>query len=673
MRKLARIPPILLGLLCLTSSSLAQLAPATPSARRPEWWAARVAGPLLTLQQYDTTDGRYIFELKNRNGTRVFSVDIDGNIYALGGIESALLLGVPAGGTGEVTFPVNSILIGDGVDPLNNIPLGTANQVLTVPSPAATPVWRTIGGDLQPPLQTAIVDGIWGHSIPDPVATLADDKASPSWNSGTLSWDLLETDLSNIDGILGVDKGGMGTNTTSAANGALALKFVSGPTNIWVGLEDVATGSVLVSGGVGTEPAYSTTPSVTTLTATGATGLALTGTPVLSGITAVGQVGAVPAGGSANGQMWNINAPSGFTGNLIRAQVNGGAHVFNVNSSGDTTILGTAAVTGASTLTGQVNALNRLGVGTTSTPAATLEVKSVNGVVGTLATELPAFRVSTNSQALPDTTTLTNARHFFAVHPTFTAATGTATITNAATMYIDQEPTASSGASITNAYSIWVDGGNTRLDGDILLDGQAARDVGIFRHLTTHGVNLTVHAGGGASGVADRTGGSLLLQTGLPTGLGKAVIRQQTPIIATATGSSDNTLVDRTILGASKILTNASASSLVSATLASGSVIGGVVRYTVEVTNGTDYQVESGIVTYTDINKAGVFSGNTATKSGSTQAVSAGTLTCTFAITGANPAVLSVNANSSLASISTGYPRITYHLDNLTQQAVVLF
>ena len=52
--------------------------------------------------------------------------------------------------------------------------------------------------------------------------------------------------------------------------------------------------------------------------------------------------------------------------------------------------------------------------------------------------------------------------------------------------------------------------------------------------------------------------------------------------------------------------------------------------------------------------------------------MTAGTLTVTWTITGANPAILTVNANSSLASISAGYPRVSFTLENYTPQAVAL-
>jgi hypothetical protein len=72
------------------------------------------------------------------------------------------------------------------------------------------------------------------------------------------------------------------------------------------------------------------------------------------------------------------------------------------------------------------------------------------------------------------------------------------------------------------------------------------------------------------------------------------------------------------------------------------------------------------------MHKGGTVSGNTATKFGNVQPTpTAGTLAVTWTITAANPAVLTLNANSSLTP-SAGYPRVTFSLENLTQQAVAV-
>jgi hypothetical protein len=135
-----------------------------------------------------------------------------------------------------------------------------------------------------------------------------------------------------------------------------------------------------------------------------------------------------------------------------------------------------------------------------------------------------------------------------------------------------------------------------------------------------------------------------------------------------ASGTTQQTAVDRAIFNATKVLTNNSATTIANVTAASNSNAGGQIGYFIEVTDGTDFQYETGVVSYGVTNKGGVFSGNTATKFGNHQNATAGTLTVTFAISGANPALLSVNANSSLTP-STGYPRIVYWAMNGSAQS----
>jgi hypothetical protein len=96
------------------------------------------------------------------------------------------------------------------------------------------------------------------------------------------------------------------------------------------------------------------------------------------------------------------------------------------------------------------------------------------------------------------------------------------------------------------------------------------------------------------------------------------------------------------------------------------------VSYCVEVVDATpSNQIECGEVSYVARNNGGTVGGNTTVKYGNQQSLEAGTLTCTWTITAANPAVLTLNCDTSLTP-SAGYPRVTYSLENLTQQTVAL-
>lgn len=160
--------------------------------------------------------------------------------------------------------------------------------------------------------------------------------------------------------------------------------------------------------------------------------------------------------------------------------------------------------------------------------------------------------------------------------------------------------------------------------------------------------------------------GSLGTSQGVP-----GILDFQTGGLIAASGTTQQTAVSRQVLGASKVLANNSATAIVNVTDASNTVAAGIVDYAIEVFDGTDLQVESGSFTYQVTNKGGTIANNTITfPTGFPKNVTtSGTLTATWTITAANPAVLTLNANSSLTP-STGYPRVTYAIRNLTQQAI---
>ena len=147
----------------------------------------------------------------------------------------------------------------------------------------------------------------------------------------------------------------------------------------------------------------------------------------------------------------------------------------------------------------------------------------------------------------------------------------------------------------------------------------------------------------------------------------------QTGALIAASGTTQQTPVDREIFGASKVLTNNTVTTVCNVTVANNTVASGIVDYTVEVFDGTDVQIETGEFIYQVTNKDGTIANNTITPpTGYPKNVTtAGTLTVTWTISNANPALLQINANSSLTP-STGYPRVTYNLRNHAQQAVAI-
>lgn len=69
--------------------------------------------------------------------------------------------------------------------------------------------------------------------------------------------------------------------------------------------------------------------------------------------------------------------------------------------------------------------------------------------------------------------TATNAVAYAFGRPTFAASNASVTMTNAATLYIENSPAAGSNATLTNKYALWVDDGDVRLDGNIGFYGAA--------------------------------------------------------------------------------------------------------------------------------------------------------------------------------------------------------
>jgi hypothetical protein len=174
-------------------------------------------------------------------------------------------------------------------------------------------------------------------------------------------------------------------------------------------------------------------------------------------------------------------------------------------------------------------------------------------------------------------------------------------------------------------------------------------------------------AGGGNT---NRAGYGLTLSPGESTGNGASgVVTVQGGAPPLASGTTLNSFVTRERIGNVLVVANNTTTTAATWTLASNTVLGGKITYTVEVSNGTDLQVETGEVALMGINKAGTFSDNTALKYGNQQAATAGTLSVTWSMTAANPSLLRVNVNSSLTP-TTGFPRVTYSIVNNGQQAV---
>ena len=146
-------------------------------------------------------------------------------------------------------------------------------------------------------------------------ALLRSSGTAPAWTTATFpataaAGDLLHGSATNVWSALAVGTVGKllrsnGTipawSTATIPDTAVAGDLLhASATNVWGALADVAAGSVLVSGGVGLAPAWSATPTVTTLTATTLAGTL--STAAQANVTSLGSLTslAIAAGSTTN-------------------------------------------------------------------------------------------------------------------------------------------------------------------------------------------------------------------------------------------------------------------------------------------------------------------------------------------------------------------------------------
>ena len=111
-------------------------------------------------------------------------------------------------------------------------------------------------------------------------------------------------------------------------------------------------------------------------------------------------------------------------------------------------------------------------------------------------------------------------------------------------------------------------------------------------------------------------------------------------------------------------MTSGAASTIATITNASNSVAGGTLTYSIESSDGTDFQLITGQIAFSLVNKATVVTSNILNLGGEASAVSAGTLTAVFSFSGAN---LQVTPTTSLTPTIL---QIKYSIISNSQQAI---
>lgn len=173
------------------------------------------------------------------SGTTINSTVVTSSLTSVGtigtGVWNGTAIGATYGGTGQTTYAVGDLLYASSTTALSKLGMGTTGQVL-VATTSGSPSWGAI------PSTAAVTTISFGTTGLTPSAA----------TSGAVT----------VAGTLVAANGGTGQSSYTVGD----ILYASTTTALSK-LADVAVGSVLVSGGVGVAPAYSATPTVTSLTA----------------------------------------------------------------------------------------------------------------------------------------------------------------------------------------------------------------------------------------------------------------------------------------------------------------------------------------------------------------------------------------------------------------------
>jgi hypothetical protein len=128
-------------------------------------------------------------------------------------------------------------------------------------------------------------------------------------------------------------------------------------------------------------------------------------------------------------------------------------------------------------------------------------------------------------------------------------------------------------------------------------------------------------------------------------------------------GVFTQTLASKKDYSGSKVLSDGVATGFVEIAVATGEFLGGVVEYSIYVTDGTDFQSHAGSVAFVAVNKAGTVTSDieeTYGPAAEAEVATSGTLSDDFTITnGSGKITINCKANTSLTP-SANYPVLKY-------------
>jgi len=295
---------------------------------------------------------------------------------------------VSIGGTGNNTFDNYGVLYGDGTNPVESITPPTGSNYILVASPGTIPAWQenipvTAGVNSISFGSTGLTPNTATEGLVTVAGTLATANGGTNLTSFTANGAVYATSTSVLTtGTLPAISGGTGQSSYTIGD----LLYADTTTTL-AKLADVATGSVLVSGGVAGNPSYSASPTLTTSLTTP---LLIGGTTASSSLTLQSTSGV--------GTTDNI---SFFTGSQVQAM--------RIRTDQNVTIgstVGSASVV--------------LGVGKTMAGNSTSRGIEYNGSIDASVVTTNAY--SFNSAPDVGAGTLNNLQHYRATQGTFTGS-----------------------------------------------------------------------------------------------------------------------------------------------------------------------------------------------------------------------------------------------------------